>query len=101
MAGSKFLPIDWAHFTGNHAEIMEAYFSLLQEREATTIGTGEIVQWMRARRRTPPSESLIRTVLGHAQVPRRSDGRPSLDSRQPPLLSVVENDPPPTPPKRR
>ena len=53
--GQQLLPIDWAHLMETHAEILEAYFALRQEREATTIGTGEIVQWMRARTVRPLS----------------------------------------------
>lgn len=86
MASSKFLPIGWTHFTGNHAEIMEAYFSLLQ-REGTTIGTGESVQWMRA-----PSHAAVRVADPHGARAREG----SASQRQTPLSGLT-----PAPPFER
>ena len=89
---------DWSRLTSDHAEILEAYFALFRERDPTTIGSGEIVRWFRDRQRTSPSESLIRTVLAAVDVPRRSGGRPSNDSRAAtpaaPPLSGVRAQPP-------
>jgi hypothetical protein len=84
-------PFDWAHVTDHHAAILEAYFALFQARDPATIGAGEVVAWFRARARTPPSESLIRTVLAAVEAPRRAGGRPANDSRAsaaPPLSPV-------------
>jgi hypothetical protein len=84
-------PFDWAHVTEYHAAILEAYFALFQERDPATLGSGEIVAWFRARGRTPPSESLIRTVLAAVEAPRRAGGRPANDTRAsaaPPLPPI-------------
>ena len=72
---------DWSRLTDDHAEILEAYFALFRARDPATIGSGEIVRWFRDRQRSPPSESLIRTVLAAVDLPRRGGGRPSNDSR--------------------
>ena len=77
MAEPQTDPIDWSHLTDLHAAILEAYFSLYQERDPTTIGSGEILHWFRAHGRTEPSESLVRTVLAAVEVPRRGGGRPA------------------------
>jgi hypothetical protein len=84
---------DWSHVTDDHAEILEAYFALFQQKDPGTIGSGEIVHWFREHGRTTPSESLIRTVLATFDVPRRGGGRPSNESRtdataSPPLPMV-------------
>jgi hypothetical protein len=84
---------DWSHVTDDHAEILEAYFALFRERDPITIGSGEIVRWFREHGRVMPSESLVRTVLAAFDVPRRSGGRPSNESRMvatasPPLTFV-------------
>jgi hypothetical protein len=97
---------DWSHLTSDHAEILEAYFALFRERDPTTIGSGEIVRWFRDQQRTPPSESLIRTVLAAVDVPRRGGGRPSNDSRTapaaaPPLTAVRKQIPRSRKPPRR
>ena len=93
MAAPDTAAYDWSQLTSDRAEILEAYFALYQEREATSIGSGEITQWFRARQRTAPSESLIRTVLAAVDLPRRGGGRPSNESRatasaSPPLTPV-------------
>nr|MBK7070515.1 hypothetical protein [Deltaproteobacteria bacterium] len=67
--------------TNDQSEILEAYFALFREREPTSIGSGEILQWFRDRGRTALSESLVRTVLAAVDVPRRGGGRPSNESR--------------------
>lgn len=74
-------PVDWSHLTEDRAAILESYFSLFQTQDPTTIGSGEIVRWFRAHKRTAPSESLIRTVLGSMDLPRRRGGRPAVGSR--------------------
>lgn len=84
---------EWSQLTSDQSEILEAYFALFREREPTSIGSGEILQWFRDRQRTAPSESLIRTVLAAVDVPRRGGGRPSNESRaattaSPPLTTV-------------
>ena len=83
---------EWSQLTRDQSEILEAYFALFREREPTSIGSGEILQWFRDRQRTAPSESLIRTVLAAVDVPRRGGGRPSNESRaaavSPPLTTV-------------
>ncbi|MDO9022849.1 MAG: hypothetical protein Q8S73_28770 [Deltaproteobacteria bacterium] len=84
---------EWSQLTRDQSEILEAYFALFREREPTSIGSGEILQWFRDRRRTAPSESLVRTVLAAVDVPRRGGGRPSNESRaaapaSPPLTTV-------------
>lgn len=98
MSPAKAAPLDWNHVTDNHAAILEAYFSLYQTREPTTIGSGEILRWFRERERTAPSDALIRTVLADIQAPRRGGGRPAHDTAPvetlPPLLSAVRQGPP-------
>lgn len=84
---------EWSQLTGDQSEILEAYFALFREREPTSIGSGEILQWFRDRQRTAPSESLVRTVLAAVNLPRRGGGRPSNESRaattvSPPLTTV-------------
>ncbi len=84
---------EWSQLTNDQSEILEAYFARFRERESTSIGSGEILQWFRDRGRTAPSESLIRTVLAAVDVPRRGGGRPSNESRatstaSPPLTTV-------------
>ena len=76
---------DWSHLTSDHAEILEAYFALFRERDPTTIGSGEIVRWFRDQQRTPPSESLIRTVLAAVDVPRRGGGSDHAPPAKPSL----------------
>lgn len=84
---------EWSQLTNDQSEILEAYFALFREREPTSIGSGEILQWFRDRGRTAPSESLVRTVLAAVGVPRRGGGRPSNESRAAstaaPLLTTV------------
>ena len=91
--------LDWNHVTDNNAAILEAYFSLYQTREPTTIGSGEILRWFREHERNAPSEALIRTLLADIQAPRRGGGRPAHDTAPvetlPPLLPAVRRDPPP------
>ena len=106
MAMPEPTAFNWSHLTNDHAEILEAYFVLFREREPTTIGSGEVVRWFRERGRTPPSESLIRTVLAAVDVPRRGGGRPSNDSRaaataSPPLTAVRKQIPRSRKPPRR
>jgi len=83
---------EWSQLTSDQSEILEAYFALFREREPTSIGSGEILQWFRDRQRTAPSESLVRTVLAAVDLPRRGGGRPSNESRaataSPPLTAV-------------
>jgi len=98
MAAPDTATYDWSQLTNDRAEILEAYFALFRERDPTTIGSGEIVQWFRDRERTAPSESLIRTVLAAVDVPRRGGGRPSNESRAalaaaPPLPAVRPQSP--------
>jgi len=97
---------DWSSLTRDRAEILSAYFALFCELEPTAIGSGEIVRWFRERGRNPPSESLIRTVLSAVDLPRRSGGRPSNDSRAaptaaPPLAAVRKQIPRSRKPPRR
>ena len=107
MSRRKPSTIRWDHVTDNHASILEAYFSLYQEREPTTIGSGEILAWFRDRQRNAPSEALIRTVLADIAAPRRGGGRPAhvtapVETRAAPLLPAVRPEPPRTrrsPPK--
>ena len=80
MAAPDTAANDWSQLTSDRAEILEAYFALYQERDATSIGSGESTQWFCARRRTAPSESLFRTVLAAVDLPPRG-GRPSNESR--------------------
>lgn len=91
MSGTDNILFDWRSLTSDRASILEAYFALFRERDPTTIGSGEIVQWFRAQGRNAPSESLIRTVLAAVGVPRRGEGRPSNESR------VAASDSPPLP----
>ena len=90
MSPKKSAAIDWNHVTDNQAAILEAYFSLYQTREPTTIGSGEILRWFRERDRNPPSEALIRTLLADIEAPRRGGGRPAHHTAPvetlPPLL---------------
>ena len=72
---------EWSQLTGDQSEILEAYFALFREREPTSIGSGEILQWFRDCGRTAPSESVVRTVLAAVDLPRRGGGRPSNESR--------------------
>ena len=85
--------LDWIHVNDNHAAILEAYFSLYQVREPTTIGSGEILRWFRERERNAPSEALIRTLLADIQAPRRGGGRPAHHTAPvetlPPFLPAV------------
>ena len=99
MSRKKAAALAWDHLTDNHAAILEAYFSLYQEREPTTIGSGEILGWFRDRQRNAPSEALIRTVLADIAAPRRGSGRPAhvtspMETRATPLLPAVRPDPP-------
>ncbi len=104
MSRRKPAAIHWDHVTDNHAAILEVYFSLYQERDATTIGSGELLRWFAERGRTAPSEALIRTVLADVQAPRRGGGRPAhatapVETR-PPLLPVPIVRPQPPRPRR-
>lgn len=106
MAEPESPAFDWSSLTSDRAEILESYFALFRERDPSTIGSGEIVRWFRERGRTPPSESLIRTVLAAVDVPRRGGGRPSNDSRAaataaPPLTLVRKQIPRSRKPPRR
>ena len=101
MSRKKAAALAWDHLTDNHAAILEAYFSLYQTREPTTIGSGEILRWFGEHNRTGPSEALIRTVLAEIQAPRRGGGRPAHDTspvetmpRLSPLLPTVRPEPP-------
>jgi hypothetical protein len=87
MVPAQSQPIDWTRLTDLEAGILEAYFSLFQEREPSTIGSGEILRWFRAKGRIQPSEAAVRTVLAAVHAPRRRGGRPSNDSHAPPFLS--------------
>lgn len=78
---------EWSQLTSDQSEILEAYFALFREREPTSIGSGEILQWFRDHGRTTPSESLVRTVLAAVGVPRRGGGRPSNESRTAPVAA--------------
>jgi len=96
MSRTKSAALAWDHLTDNHAAILEAYFSLYQTREPTTIGSGEILRWFGEHERTGPSEALIRTVLAEIDAPRRGGGRPAHDTspvetmpRLSPLLPAV------------
>ena len=97
MSRKKVAALHWNHMTDTRAEILEAYFSLYQTREPTTIGSGEILHWFRERQRTAPSEALIRTLLAEIQAPRRGGGRPAHDTAPvetlPPFLPAVRRDP--------
>jgi len=106
MAVPKSPAFDWSSLTRDRAEILSAYFALFCELDPVSIGSGEIVQWFRTQGRTPPSESLIRTVLAAVDVPRRGGGRPSNDSRAvdtaaPPLTTVRKQIPRSRKPPRR
>lgn len=82
-------PFDWSSLTRDRAEILSAYFALFCEQDPATIGSGEIVRWFRAQGRYAPSESLIRTVLAAVDLPRRSGGRPSNESRAAPQAAPL------------
>ncbi len=92
------LNVDWSILTEDRAAILESYFSLFQTQDPSTIGSGEIVHWFREHKRTAPSESLIRTVLGALQLPRRGNGRPAEATRSAdepaPFLSPLRSAPP-------
>lgn len=101
MSRKKSAALHWDHMTETRAEILEAYFSLYQTREPTTIGSGEILRWFGERQRTAPSDALIRTLLAEIQAPRRGGGRPAHDTapvetmpRLSPLLPTVRQEPP-------
>ena len=106
MAEPESPVFDWSSLTRDRAEILSAYFALFCEQDPESIGSGEVVRWFRAQGRTPPSESLIRTVLAAVGVPRRGGGRPSNDSRvtdtaSPPLTVVRKQIPRSRKPPRR
>lgn len=81
---------EWSQLTSDQSEILEAYFALSQEREPTSIGSGEILQWFRDRlldvnyigcRLTPATRrrsALQREQRGHHRVP-PSDHRAPAD----------------------
>ncbi len=91
--------VDWSMIlTDDRAAILESYFSLFQTQDPKTIGSGDVVRWFREHQRTAPSESLIRTVLGVLQLPRRGTGRPAATTREAeastPFLSPLRSEPP-------
>jgi hypothetical protein len=89
---TETVAIDWERLTDKHASILEGYFAVYQERDPTTIGSGEILRWFREHGRTAPSEALIRTVLAAVHAPRRGGGRPASETAAspaaPPLSAI-------------
>ncbi len=88
MSHKKSAALDWNHLTDHPTVVLEAYFSLWQTREPSTIGSGEILRWFREHDRNPLSEVLIRTLLADTEAPLPTFARRSPGSGAPPPLAA-------------